>query len=105
VIDLEQLRIENERLAGFVAALAEHATTTWPDSSCGTDRPSGQVVTTSAHVEPITMLVRCCQAGLSVTEAANAYAMEWPTTTRLDGPAGRSSRAGPDGRPLPKEAT
>ncbi len=103
--ELEQLHRENERLNSFIAALAEHAATTWADSSCGTARPAGQVVTTTAHVEAIDMLIRCCQASLSVTEAADAYAAEWPGTTRLDGPAGRSSRAGPDGRPLPREAS
>ena len=102
--ELEQLRRENERLKGFIAALAEHATTTWPDSSCGTARPAGQVLTTTAHVDAIAMLIQGCQAGLSVTEAADAYAAEWPGTTRLDESAGRSSRAGPDGRLLPREA-
>ena len=103
--ELEQLRRDNERLTGFINALAEHATTTWPDSSCGADRPAGQVLTTTAHVEAIGTLIRSCQAGRSVTEAADAYAAEWPGTTRLDGPAGRSSRAGLDGRPLQREAS
>ena len=103
--ELEQLSRDNERLTGFINALAEHATTTWPDSSCGTARPAGQVLTTTAHVDAIAMLIQSCQSGLSVTEAADAHAAEWPGTTRLDGPAGRSSRAGPDGRPLPREAS
>ena len=103
--ELKRLRLENERLQGFVAALAEHATTTWPDSSCGTARPAGQVLTTTAHVDGIAMLIRSCQAGWSVTEAADAYAAEWPGTTRLDGPAGRSFRAGLDGRPIQREAS
>ncbi len=102
--EIEELRSENERLARFIDALAEHATTTWPDSSCGSGRPAGQMITTTAHVAAIAMLVRSCQAGKSVTEAADAYAVEWPGTTRLDGPAGRSSHAGPDGRPLPGKA-
>lgn len=100
----EQLSHENARLAGFVAALAEHALTTWPDSSCGTGRPAGQMFTTTAHVEAINTLLAHCEAGQSVAEAADAYAAMFPGSTRLDGPAGRSSHAGPDGRPLPGKA-
>lgn len=102
--ELERLRRENARLAGFITALAEHATTTWSDSSCGTGRPAGQMFTTTAHVAVIDTLLAHCQAGKSVAEAADAYAAMFPGSTRLDGPGGRSSHAGPDGRPLPGKA-
>ncbi len=101
---IDELTDENARLESFITALAEHATTTWPDSSCGRDRPAGQVVTTTAHVAAVTMLLRGCGAGWTLTETADAYAAEWPGSTRLDGPAGKSSRGGPDGRPLAKES-
>lgn len=44
------------------------------------------------HVEAIDMLIRCCQAGLTVPEAADVYALEWPDATRVDDRADRSSR-------------
>lgn len=101
---IESLVAENERLMGFIAALAEHATTMWPDTSCGTGY-GGSAITVSAHLDAIETLLHSCLAGCTVTQAADEYAAMWPGTTRLDGPAGRSSIAGSDGRPLAKRVS
>ncbi len=90
---------EIRRMRSFIDALALHATTTWPDSGCGSGRPAGQVLTTTAHVGAIQTLIFGCQRGWTITETADAYEAEWPGATRLDGPAAKPSRAGPDGRP------
>ncbi len=93
--------MSDSRLEPFIRAIGVHGWTTWPDSACGGGGVGGQALTTVAHIEVIAHLVDSALRGATMTEAADTWADVVPGTTRLDGPVGRSRRAGPDGRPLP----
>lgn len=91
---------EVERLTGYLTAILDHGSTMWSDSACGSGSAGGQTITSVAHGEVVQHLVQSALQGVSVKEAADAYA-EWvPGTSRLDEPAKRPRRAGPDGRPV-----
>lgn len=91
---------EVERLTDYLTAILDHGSTMWADSSCGRGSAGGQTITSTAHGEVVQHLVQSALQGVTVKEAADAYA-EWvPGTSRLDEPAKRPRRAGPDGRPV-----
>jgi hypothetical protein len=92
--------LEAERLRALIDAIGRHGLTMWSDSSCGSGRPGGQVMTTEAHAEVIQHLVSAALAGRSLEQAADEWAALFPTAVRLDAPRPAwSGRRGPDGRP------
>ena len=94
------LREEVVRLDAFLVAVAAHGKTLWADSSMGSGRPAGQVLTSEVHGEVIEHLVGSALAGRSLAEAADDWARLFPRAVRLDEAPGRTGRRGPDGRPL-----
>ena len=94
------LREEVVRLDAFLVAIAAHGKTTWADSSMGSGRPAGQVLTSEVHGEVIEHRVGSALAGRSLVEAADDWARLFPRAVRLDEAPGRTGRRGPDGRPL-----
>lgn len=90
---------EGARLRSFLLAIARHGQTMWPDTSMGGGGIGGQMITSEQHGEVVDHLVSCALRGDSLKQAADDWARLFPGTPRLDGPAGRSGRRGPDGRP------
>jgi hypothetical protein len=96
----EALRAEVVRLDAVLVAIGAHGKTLWADSSMGSGRPAGQMLTSECHGEVIEHLVGSALAGRSLAEAADDWARLFPRAVRLDEAPGRSGRRGPDGRPL-----
>lgn len=94
------LHHENERLTSFLMAIYNHGTTTWPDSSCGSGQPAGQMITSEAHIEVIQHLCSAAFTGKTLTEAADQWEKIMPGTTRLDAAPAAPRRRGRDGRPV-----
>jgi hypothetical protein len=84
----------------YLTAIWSHGSTTWADSSCGSGRPGGQMITGETHPEVIDFLCRSGLEGKSLKQAADEWETFYPGTVRLDAPAKPPRRRGPDGRPV-----